>query len=142
MIDQWPTAERLRAYYDALAGSEKIFGEGDRRMGRLEVLHAIDDFDISFHQTEMICQRMFSGRDVRCIDGSKGADVLEVREERRVGVRFEILERGGECLTKGGLFWRWPSVLIVFYFTGHNRIVTYTPVAAAVLRASEDLDRT
>lgn len=100
MIDQWPTAERLRAYYAALKDSPKLSGAEGRGMGRLEVLHAVNDFDISYHQTETICQRMFSGQDMKCIDGSKGADVLDVKEEGRPRLRFEILEHGGECHTK------------------------------------------
>lgn len=67
-------------------------------MGRLEVIHAVNDLDISFHQTEMICQRMFSGQSRECIDGSTGADVLDIKEEGRPRVRFEILKHGGEYL--------------------------------------------
>lgn len=99
MTDKWPTADRLAAYYGVLANNPKLYGVDGRRMGNLEVIHAVNDFDISYHQTEMICRRMFAnehGDAGRCIDGSKGPMVLHVREDGRVGVRFEILEHGGE----------------------------------------------
>ena len=101
MTDKWPTADRLAAYYTALKNSPELHSSGSggsRRMGKLQVVHAVNDFDISYHQTEIICQRMFGGeggKAGRCVDGSKGASVLDVRDEGRVGVRFEILEQGG-----------------------------------------------
>lgn len=96
MVDQWPTADRLAAYYTALVGNPKLLqasdcAEGRRAMGSLQIIHAVNDGDIDYHQTEMICSRML-GQDEKCI--SK-AGTLDVRKEGRPRVRFEILEYGG-----------------------------------------------
>ena len=63
-------------------------------MGSLQIFHAVDDYDIPCQQTEMICRRML-GEGRECIDGSKGGAVLDVKEEGRPRVRFEILGHGG-----------------------------------------------
>lgn len=92
VVDQWHTAERLAAYHAALRDEPKLLrGEGGLHMGSLQIFHALNDRDISYHQTEMICRRMLPGR--QCIDGSKGPAVLEVREP---SVRFETLGYGGK----------------------------------------------
>jgi abhydrolase domain-containing protein 12 len=64
-------------------------------MGSLQIIHGVNDKDISYHQTEMICQRIL-GNEAECIDGSRGATLLEVKKEGRPGVRFEIFGHGGE----------------------------------------------
>ena len=105
MTDKWPTADRLAAYYSGLANSPKIHGAHDRRMGKLQIIHAVNDADISYHQTEIICQRMFGdagGKAMRCVDGSKARTVLDVRDEGKVGVRLEILEHGGKSVDSDG----------------------------------------
>ena len=85
-------------------------------MGGLGLIHAVNDYDISAHQTEMICRRMFGGdadaKAQRCVDVSKGASVLTVNEAGRVGVRFEILEHGGKCSYRHVLIWEWPCANI------------------------------
>ncbi|KAK4888506.1 hypothetical protein LTR27_012620 [Elasticomyces elasticus] len=130
MVDKWLSAERLAAYYRAFGASSLLRSEGGRRtIGNLQVIHSIRDMDIPYHQTEMICRRIFDegaepgvyegkeGEDrVKCIDGSHGPVVQEIKEAGRPRVRFDIVEYGG-----------------------HNRIVTYSQVAAAVNRAFEDL---
>jgi len=111
MFDKWLSAERLEAYYNSLAGSSKLHiavGTIKRRMASLQVIHSTNDMDIPYHQTEMICRRIFGegsepgvydGDDrrepVKCINGSRGAAVLDVKAEGRPRVRFEILEFGG-----------------------------------------------
>ena len=85
--DQWPTAERLAAYYLV---SPALWTGQNRSMGTLQVLHATNDFDISYHQTQMICRRMLEGR-----NGCK-APIQNMNEEDRPRVRFEILNHGGK----------------------------------------------
>lgn len=107
MVDKWETAERLAAYYAVLRDSPALHN-GARAMGSLQVLHAVNDADIPYHQTAMICRRMMgkrdsnSGLDTAEIDGkpcfgdSKEASVLDVARESLPRVRFEIVKHGGE----------------------------------------------
>ena len=107
MSEKWPTAERLVAYYETLADSKQLVstkddlsGDGSkvsREMGALQIIHAINDMDISYHQTEMICARLLQNDSHRCTNGSKGANVIEATEKGRPRVRIEIVEHGGKC---------------------------------------------
>lgn len=109
MIDKWLSAERLTAYYKALHNHPDL-QDGDENRGSLQLIHALNDADIPYHQTEMICRRMFEQRDSKsevdkheidateCIDGSKGVGVLDVKRKGWPRVRFEIVGYGGECL--------------------------------------------
>ncbi|RMY51761.1 hypothetical protein D0863_14483 [Hortaea werneckii] len=148
VLDSWRSADRLAAYYrrlrslshSASSSSSSSTGNG-MGSGSLQLLHAVNDADIPYHETEKICQRMFrdngtgtdgpggAGKGERqqhhsqvtdCLndDGKDPARVIEVPREndRSPRVRIEIVQYGG-----------------------HNRIVTYSPVAAAVLRAFENL---
>lgn len=56
ILDKWPSAERLAAYYHALANSPAILNaEKEKRdVGGLQILHAVNDADISYHQTQII----------------------------------------------------------------------------------------
>lgn len=107
VVDQWLTAERLTAYYNALEGSSKLHSSR-RGMGSVQILHALNDRDIPYQQTEMICRRVLGKRDADsaiepseidakdCIDGSQGAAVLDVKREGRPRLRFELVGFGGE----------------------------------------------
>lgn len=96
MVDQWPTAERLGAYYNTLAAdAELLNGEGDRRMGSLQILHTRSDMDISWRQTQMIVEKVL-GQDGDTVDASNGSTFLEVTESAKPAVRVEIGEYGGE----------------------------------------------
>ena len=95
MVDTWPTGERLRAYYDVLVNNPKLLsGAHGRRLGSVQVIHATNDADISYRQTEMICRRMLEEFEMS-IDGSRGGPTLDVTIPGRPGVRFEIVEHGG-----------------------------------------------
>lgn len=126
MVDKWETAERLTAYYRTLAGSQNL-SNGSRQLGSLQIVHALDDADIPYQQTDMICRRILGKRgsdsklDAREIDsksciGEGGAGVLDVKRDGRPRLRFELVKYGG-----------------------HNRIITYSPVAVAVARAFDNL---
>ena len=103
MVDKWQTAERLASYYSTLASSpaDSLSG-GGRRMGTLQIIHATNDMDISFHQTEMICQRMLGDKCV--LDASEGRRLQEVRDARGPRVRLEIVEYGGMCRSIASMF--------------------------------------
>lgn len=95
MVDKWHTADRLRAYHATLSGNSALVPGNAAGLGSLQIFHSLNDFDISYHQTELICRRMFDDG-AECIDGSKGAAVLDVNTDDAAKVRFEILEHGGE----------------------------------------------
>lgn len=107
MVDKWETAERLAAYYTVLQDTPSLHS-GSRGMGSLQVLHAVNDADIPYHQTGMICRRILGERDSRsnldrgeidgmpCVDGSKVAAVVDVARIGLPRVRFEIVKNGGE----------------------------------------------
>lgn len=107
VIDTWQSAERLTAYYHALHQSTRLQA-GARSIGSLQVIHALNDADIPYHQTEMICRRMFDKRDAQsevnkteidaeeCIDGTKGTSVVDVNRKGWPRVRFEIVAYGGK----------------------------------------------
>jgi abhydrolase domain-containing protein 12 len=111
MVDKWLSAERLEAYYYALARNPALqtSAKTGRNMGTLQLFHSIRDMDIPYHQTEMICRRIFDegaepgvyddesqAKPVECIDGSHGPAVLDITAVGRPRVRFEILEYGGK----------------------------------------------
>lgn len=106
MVDKWLTAERLTAYYGAVQTHSAA-----RKMGSLQIIHALNDADIPYHQTEMICRRILEKRDrqsalqpeeldaTECIDGKKGAGVLDVQREGKPRLRFELVGYGGEDIS-------------------------------------------
>jgi abhydrolase domain-containing protein 12 len=106
ILDTWPSGLRLNAYVSAAAAA---VSSGNNGAGNVHILHARDDQDIAFAQSEKLFA-MAVGREVEAL--ALGA--REVVEEGKVGVRVEMLE-----------------------FGMHNRVVTYAPVGLAVMRAFE-----
>ena len=110
MVDKWLSAERLEAYYEAVGElPHLLYSASGRSMGSVQVLHSIRDRDIPYHETEMICRRIFGqGREpgiyeeeetdgpVQCVDGSDGATLLDVKKHERPRLRFELVEYGGK----------------------------------------------
>lgn len=104
-IDQWPTALRLSEYYDTLTADPKmLFSRSDdhsvhnqlsREMGAVQIVHALNDRDISFHQTEYICQQVV-GPTRACIDGASGPALFELKEGGSPRFRFDIVPYGGQ----------------------------------------------
>lgn len=107
MCDTWLTAERLTAYYNSSRESPRL-QQATGNLGSLQILHALDDADIPYHQTEMICRRVLGKRDAQsaldaeeidakhCIDGSGGPAVLDVKRDGMPRLRFELVGHGGE----------------------------------------------
>ena len=125
VLDSWRSGDRLAAYYRRLrslshtdSSSSMEDGMGS---GSLQLLHAVNDADIPYHETEKICQRVFrddgtgvDGPDgaekgevqqhysqtIKCLDedGKGPARVLEAPQEddRSPRVRIEIVQYGGE----------------------------------------------
>jgi abhydrolase domain-containing protein 12 len=106
ILDTWPSGLRLHAYVSAAAS----VASGNNGVGNVHILHARDDQDIAFAQSEKLFA-MAVGKEVEALE----LGVREVvGEDGRVGVRVEMLE-----------------------FGMHNRVVTYAPVGLAVMRAFE-----
>ncbi|KAI6824145.1 hypothetical protein KC342_g11719, partial [Hortaea werneckii] len=125
VLDSWRSGDRLAAYYRRLrslsyspTSSSTKEGMGN---GSLQLIHAVNDADIPYHETEKICQRMFrddgtgvmDGREevgeedhqqhyysqvMKCLDedGKGPARVVEVPQEddRSPRVRIEIVQYG------------------------------------------------
>lgn len=98
MVDKWPTADRLRAYYEILAAQPTLLNAlGGRPMGSLQIVHGINDADIAYHQTQTIYERILGGDD-KGIEINNGSAMVEIRRERRPVLRFEIFGHGGKSI--------------------------------------------
>lgn len=109
IADRWPSANRLRAYVEAVgtlpafvaAGAEGG-GRGAREIGSLSILHAQNDGDISFHQSEALFARAVGAEGTWM--GTSGASWKIDGSPR---VTLEILEFGGElCFVSLSVFFR------------------------------------
>ncbi|GAB1734968.1 hypothetical protein NU219Hw_g44t2 [Hortaea werneckii] len=127
VLDSWRSGDRLAAYYRRLRSlshsSSSLSTEEGMGNGSLQLLHAVNDADIPYHETEKICQRIFRDDDgvgvhgdegaggddqqqhyysqvKKCLDedGKSPARVVEVPREndRSPRVRIEIVKYGGE----------------------------------------------
>ncbi|GAB7353716.1 hypothetical protein MBLNU459_g4116t1 [Dothideomycetes sp. NU459] len=109
IADRWPSAARLRAYVEALPATPGFATSGGGEVGSVAIVHAQNDGDISVHQSAALFARAVGAEGTWM--GTSGAS-WKVEGSPRVSL--EIVE-----------------------FGGHNRIVTYAPVALAVMRAFE-----
>jgi hypothetical protein len=97
MADQWPTSDRLAAYYQTLSHNTQLLtGADGRRMGFLQILHATNDMDISYKQTEKIVEKIFGEHGMRIRAGKSDAVTLDVGGQGAPRVRVEIGQYGGE----------------------------------------------
>ncbi|KYG49114.1 hypothetical protein M433DRAFT_131528 [Acidomyces richmondensis BFW] len=115
MVDKWPSAERLEAYYQSVSSQSRLLigsDRSERSLGSIQLVHSRRDSDISYHQTEFFCRQMFrrgsgpvvgqrdrderTGDVIECIDGTHGPAMYEVKAKGKPKVRFEIIEHGGE----------------------------------------------
>lgn len=115
MVDKWPSAERLEAYYQSFGSQSRLLvssANSERSLGSVQLVHSRRDMDIPYHQTEKFCRQMLrrgsstviyeddrdeqSGNVVECIDGSHGPAIYELKAKGKPEVRFEIIEHGGE----------------------------------------------
>ncbi|KAI7159315.1 alpha/beta-hydrolase [Hortaea werneckii] len=123
VLDSWRSGDRLAAYYRRLRSlshsSSSLSTEEGMGNGSLQLIHAVNDADIPYHETEKICQRIFRvdgegvdgrkearGEDyqqhysqvIRCLDedGKGPARVVEVPQEdnRSPRVRIQIVQYG------------------------------------------------
>jgi abhydrolase domain-containing protein 12 len=96
MADRWQTGLRLEAYYNTfVSNADLLQGSDGRAIGSLQLIHGLNDQDISYHQTEMICRQIL-GAGEKCIDGSEGNKIVDAHRKDRPQVRFELFGHGGE----------------------------------------------
>lgn len=108
MIDQWPSAKRLAAYYHAFTHQSELLtsltgGDDDtgrHEMGKLQLIHAKTDMDISYHQTEMICAEIFGQASANEYVAGEDGLALDVKREDRPRVWIQIVEHGGKSSPK------------------------------------------
>ncbi|KAI7522867.1 hypothetical protein KC331_g19013, partial [Hortaea werneckii] len=126
VLDSWRSGDRLAAYYRRLrnlshpsSSSPSSLTKEGMGNGSLQLIHAVNDADIPYHETEKICQRIFrddgtgvDGREeagevdhqehysqvMKCLDedGKGPARVVEVPQEddHSPRVRIEIVQYG------------------------------------------------
>ncbi|THW08881.1 alpha/beta-hydrolase, partial [Aureobasidium pullulans] len=107
ILDTWPSGLRLNAYVSAAAS----IGSKNNGAGNVHILHARDDQDIAFAQTEKLFATA-TGREVEVLP----LGARDTAAKGKVDVRVEMLQYGM-----------------------HNRVVTYAPVGLAVMRAFEGI---
>jgi abhydrolase domain-containing protein 12 len=96
MADRWQTGVRLEAYYNTFASNTLLLqGSDGRTMGSVQLIHGLNDRDISYHQTEIICRQVL-GEGSKCVDGSEGNRIVDVHRKDRPQMRFELFGHGGE----------------------------------------------
>lgn len=103
--DEWPTARRLEAYRDLLIKKPTLLKSHSddsaikdkslyREMGAVQVLHGLNDRDISYKQTELICAQVV-GPDKPCVSGTDGPALFELKGRGEPRFRFELYPFGG-----------------------------------------------
>jgi pimeloyl-ACP methyl ester carboxylesterase len=120
IVDHWPTLPRLRSLLTLTAASKTPI--------RLTLLHARNDQDIDFRQSEALFQPLQSTM--------LGEEGVSAREERRSIHGEERVKRGAFAYKKveDGRGERMCELEVVRY-GGHNEIVGWTQVSLAIRRA-------
>lgn len=125
IVDPWPTATRVNALVDAAATSSTA---GKRRYLRLHVIHAKDDFDIPWAHG----QNLYDGASAAVVERVGDGDVEVEDVAVRADGKNQLTGRVRRTATgDGGVEVR----MDLLPFGGHNRVVTFAPVALAVRRA-------
>ncbi|RMZ26543.1 hypothetical protein D0859_09397 [Hortaea werneckii] len=130
VLDSWQSGDRIASYYRHLrrlslsspSATEELEKQKEGMgSGSLQLIHAVNDADIPYHETEKICQRVFrddgvdakeyggagkeeqqqhSSQTMDCFndDRKDPARVIEVprEDDRSPRVRIEIVQYGGE----------------------------------------------
>jgi abhydrolase domain-containing protein 12 len=129
IVDSWHSATRLANYVRV---SKKV---------RLFIIHAKNDVHIPYTQSDGLFLAAANattsvGMDSHLINKmtaratvhmGEGAFIRTWKAENKI-IREQIVSHGGELLALR-------SFDIILKITGHNRIITYAPVALAVLKA-------
>ncbi len=108
----WHTATRLSEFVTI------------SKSGRLFIIHALDDREIPYIHSDVIftkcVEALEPGLDVEGVEKLKGEGTVEMEG----GERISTWKKGGKTVQE-----------IVVGFGGHNRVMTFAPVALAVMKA-------
>ncbi|KAK4033113.1 Alpha/Beta hydrolase protein [Parachaetomium inaequale] len=117
VVDRWESAGRWR---EVVKG---VKGRGGRL--RLSLVHARNDWDIPCHEDDKLFKAAVEG----LVGGGMDGEEFEAEKKKRTVVRgkdsFVATWREGRVVVRQELF---PH-------GGHNAVLTYTPVLAAVMRS-------
>ncbi|KAL2353013.1 Alpha/Beta hydrolase protein [Cryomyces antarcticus] len=127
IVDTWDTSARLCAYVKAVGRSGT--GSVSEQRSFLQIVHAVDDADISYHQSEMLYTAVSAAA-----PRQGGFGRIAVGSQAVVNSPPSITGRGPRLEELDGMHGS-KIRLEVLKFGGHNRIVSYAPVALAVRRA-------
>ncbi|KAL1645200.1 hypothetical protein SLS58_003907 [Diplodia intermedia] len=130
IVDTWPTASRIAA----LVGSAASSSSNTKRALRLHVIHAKDDFDIPWTHGQTLYETASAAAAAAVV-----VDDAKVVEE---DVAVQAQGEGGNGERRTGRVRRTATTdgavdvrMDLLPFGGHNRVVTFAPVALAVRRA-------
>ncbi|TKA49998.1 hypothetical protein B0A49_09200 [Cryomyces minteri] len=127
IVDTWDTSARLCAYVKAVGRSGT--GSVSEQRSFLQIVHAVDDADISYHQSEMLYAAISAAAPKQ-----GGFGRIVVGSQAAVNSPPLITGRGPRLEELDGMHGS-KVRLEILKFGGHNRIVSYAPVALAVRRA-------
>ncbi|OJD36825.1 alpha beta-hydrolase [Diplodia corticola] len=139
IVDTWPTASRIGALVGTVAASDTT----TKRTLRLHVIHAKDDFDIPWTHGQALYEAASAavvnqtsstagGEEAKIEDVVVQADGERTARLRRTAMKTKTAGGGGGG---GGDYARVDVRMDLVPFGGHNRVVTFAPVALAVRRA-------
>ncbi|KAF2141007.1 uncharacterized protein K452DRAFT_272788 [Aplosporella prunicola CBS 121167] len=118
IVDTWDSMARISTMIGAIAADES-------RKFRLHIIHAKNDFDIRWTYGETLFQ-----------NASSTFVKLTGQEEADVHQQYIEADGGRSAMTKITKDSHGRQVILdLLAYGGHNRIVTFAPVALAVLRA-------
>ncbi|KAH7049297.1 Alpha/Beta hydrolase protein [Macrophomina phaseolina] len=127
IVDAWPTLSRIEALVSssAAAASQKSGGAGKKL--RLHILHAKDDFDIPWAHGVSI----YEAASAMLATAEGGKAVVKDTHVPADGAKGRTARVRSTASVDGAVEVR----MDLLAYGGHNRVVTFAPVALAVQRA-------
>lgn len=94
IVDSWPNALRIKAYRAALRDHPALLAakRDGREFGQVQILHALDDSDISYRQGQMLTQIALD--DAVLVPAEKRS--VEIKDDRAPSISLSVVEYGGE----------------------------------------------
>ncbi|KAL0262597.1 hypothetical protein SLS55_001565 [Diplodia seriata] len=132
IVDTWPTASRIAALVGSAASSSS--SSNTKRALRLHVIHAKDDFDIPWTHGQTLYETASAAAAAVVVDGENDANKVVV-EDVAVQAQGDGEKRTGRVRRTATTDGQVDVRMDLLPFGGHNRVVTFAPVALAVRRA-------
>ncbi|KAK4995624.1 hypothetical protein LTR66_004589 [Elasticomyces elasticus] len=97
IVDTWRSADRLAAYMNVLTDSPLCTGKGGAELGGIQIIHALNDQDISFRQGEMLfATATNTSLGTSAGFGERVSKKMNVKIEGKPRIRLDVVEHGGE----------------------------------------------